>query len=198
MVSCRSDIVGLFGYVHCFIHEILPSIDKLNIGHLVLPMSSGGTMEGLALGNYLTGKRLRIHAFAVSDNRDYFKTHFKNILHQLELDDLSKLVDDDQLVDICDAHVGLGYGRMTDEQIAFLRDVVSETGVLFDPVYTGKCLWGLREELRQQRFGKDGKNILFLHTGGLLGLMNPDYGKQWLTSTRTQPEHHIRDWMTLD
>jgi D-cysteine desulfhydrase len=193
-----SDTVGLFGYLDCFIREIVPLVDKLNLGHVVLPMSSGGTMEGLALGNYLTGNRLRIHAFAVSDNKTYFKSHFNTILNQLELDHLIKLVDNDSLVDICDSYVGLGYGRMTDEQIGFLRDVISETGIIFDPVYTGKCLWGLYEELRNKqtdRFPNNGKNILLLHTGGLIGLMNPEYGKQWLLSSNTHPDHHIRNWM---
>jgi D-cysteine desulfhydrase len=196
----RSDIVGLFGYLDCFIREIVPLIDKLNLGHLVVPMSSGGTMEGLALGNYFTGNRLRIHAFAVSDNQAYFKTHFNNILKQLELDHLIKLVDNDSLVDICDSYVGLGYGKMTNEQIDFLCNIISETGILFDPVYTGKCLWGLHEELRNKqtdRFSNDGKNILFLHTGGLIGLMNPDYGKQWLSSSNSHSNRHIRNWMTL-
>jgi 1-aminocyclopropane-1-carboxylate deaminase/D-cysteine desulfhydrase-like pyridoxal-dependent ACC family enzyme len=183
-----SDIIGLFGYLDCFIREIVPLIDKLNLGHLVVPMSSGGTMEGLALGNYLTGNRLRIHAFAVSDNQNYFKTHFHTILNQLELNHLIELVDNDHLVNICDSYVGLGYGRMTNEQIELLHQVISETGILFDPVYTGKCLFGLYEELRNKRI--DEKNILFLHTGGAIGLMNPDYGKQWLLSSNT----HIRDW----
>lgn len=163
-------------------------------------MSSGGTMEGLALANYLTGNRLRIHAFAVSDNEKYFKNHFNTILNQFQLDHLIKLVDNNQLVDICDSYVGLGYGQMTDEQIIFLRNIISETGILFDPVYTGKCLWGLYQELttkQTDRFPSDGKNILFLHTGGTYGLMNPEYGKQWLLSTKNHPDYHIRNWMNL-
>ena len=180
--------------------EIVPLIDQLNLGHLVLPVSSGGTMEGLALGNHFTGNRLRIHAFAVSDNQAYFKSHFQQILEQLELTDLAKLLENDTLVDICDQYVGLGYGRMTDEQIGFLHTLVAQTGILFDPVYTGKCLWALHEELRNKqngRFPDEKKNILVLHTGGLLGLMNPDYGKQWLSASRCRVDRRIRNWMTL-
>ena len=192
--SFRSDSIGLFGYLDCFVREILPLIDRLNLGHLVLPMSSGGTMEGLALGNYLTGNRLRIHAFAVSDNETYFKKHFHSILNQLELDHLIPRVDKNNLVEINDTHVGLGYGRMTDEQIDFLRQLISETGILFDPVYTGKCAWALKEELQNNRFPNDGKAILFLHTGGAMGLMNPDYSQQWLSSSNTHSNSKIRDW----
>lgn len=195
-----SDTVGIFGYIDCFVREIVPLIDKFNIGHLIVPVSSGGTMEGLALGNYFTGNRLRIHAIAVSDDQDYFKTHFNEILSRLELDHLIEHVNNNSLIDICDSYVGLGYGRMTNEQIDFLHNIIAETGIIFDPVYTGKCLWGLCEELknnRTDRFPNDKKNILFLHTGGLFGLMNPDYNKQWLLSSNSRPNHHIRNWMTL-
>ena len=197
-VVFSSDIVGIFGYIDCFIREILPVIDELNLGHLVVPVSSGGTMEGLALGNYLTGSRLRIHAFAVSDNRNYFKSHFRQILQQLEMDHLIKSLDDDSLVDINDKYVGAGYGRITDKQIAFLRLVTSKSGILFDPTYTGKCLWGLFEEVRHKQidqYSEKRKNILFLHTGGFLGLMNPDYSPQWLFSNKNRRNIKLKDWM---
>lgn len=192
-ICFSSDIVGLFGYLECFINEIYPLIDKYNLGHIVFPMSSGGTMEGLALGNYLTGKRLHIHAIAVSDNENYFKTHFNTLLKQLELDQLISSVNNNELVSICDSYVGLGYGRMTDEQMTFLHKIIGETGILFDPVYTGKGLWALKNELQSNRFSNDKKNILFLHTGGALGLMNPDYSSQWLSIN----DNHIHDWQNL-
>lgn len=200
MLEFRSDIVGIFGYLDCFIREIFPIIDKYNLGHLIIPMSSGGTMEGLALGNYLTGNRLHLHAFAVSDNEKYFKEHFNTILNQLELNHLIQLVNNNELVHIYDSYVGLGYGTMTDEQIHFLKNIISETGILFDPVYTGKCLWALYEELKMksmERFPNDGKNILFLHTGGTYGLMNPEYAKQWLLSNKNHSNNHIRNWMNF-
>ncbi|HPW41830.1 MAG TPA: D-cysteine desulfhydrase family protein, partial [Bacillota bacterium] len=37
------------------------------------------------------------------------------------------------------------------------------------PVYTGKAMYGLTEEIKKGKF-KNYKNILFIHTGGLFGL----------------------------
>ncbi|CAF0948475.1 unnamed protein product [Didymodactylos carnosus] len=172
-----SDPIGLFGYMSCFT-ELEPYLDKLNIEHIVLPLSSGGTMEGLSLASYFTGryKYLKIHAFAVSDNRRVFYEHFQNILEQINL---HQQLNVENLVDICDQYVGLGYGRMTNEQTQFIKQIASKTGIILDPVYTGKCLWGLIEELKVNPKRFDGGNILFLHTGGILGLMNPTYGEQW-------------------
>jgi D-cysteine desulfhydrase len=47
-------------------------------------------------------------------------------------------------------------------------DVARASGLILDPVYTGKAFFGLI------RLGKDelrGKRVLFLHTGGLPGLL---------------------------
>ena len=48
----------------------------------------------------------------------------------------------------------------SDEQLRFILDVARKTGLILDPVYTGKALFGLsRMDLKPQR-------VLFIHTGG--------------------------------
>jgi L-cysteate sulfo-lyase len=42
-------------------------------------------------------------------------------------------------------------------------------GILLDPVYSGKAMAGLIDLVRQGRFAP-GDNIVFLHTGGSVGL----------------------------
>ena len=42
-------------------------------------------------------------------------------------------------------------------------------GLVLDPVYTGKCMYGFACEVDKGSFQKSG-NVLFLHTGGLFGL----------------------------
>lgn len=42
-------------------------------------------------------------------------------------------------------------------------------GLLLDPVCTVKGLCGLCEEVRQGRFAH-GSSVLFIHTGGMLGM----------------------------
>ncbi len=42
-------------------------------------------------------------------------------------------------------------------------------GQVLDPVYTGKALYGLAEEIRKGRFTNK-ERVVFLHTGGMFGL----------------------------
>jgi 1-aminocyclopropane-1-carboxylate deaminase/D-cysteine desulfhydrase-like pyridoxal-dependent ACC family enzyme len=68
-------------------------------------------------------------------------------------------------------HVGLGYAQSTEEELKFITEVSRQTGVVLDPVYSGKAARGMAQDLQQQRqAGDTPKRVLFIHTGGLLGL----------------------------
>jgi D-cysteine desulfhydrase len=54
---------------------------------------------------------------------------------------------------------------MSRDQWAFLRRVASVTGLILDPVYSGKALFGFAE------LHPKPKRALFIHTGGLPGLL---------------------------
>ena len=63
--------------------------------------------------------------------------------------------------------VGLGYAQSTEEELAFLTEVAQATGVVLDPVYSGKAALGMVEDLKARPVAG---RVLFVHTGGLLGL----------------------------
>ena len=66
---------------------------------------------------------------------------------------------------IVDDYIGLGYGLSTPDELAAQSHATRLTGLLFDPAYTGKALYGLRQEIRSGRIGRD-RNVIFWHTGG--------------------------------
>ena len=66
-------------------------------------------------------------------------------------------------------HFG-GYGKTTDELIAFVKNFVAKTGILIEPIYTGKMLYAIYDLARKDYF-KPGSKILAIHTGGLIGLL---------------------------
>ncbi|NLV76201.1 MAG: D-cysteine desulfhydrase family protein, partial [Tissierellia bacterium] len=69
---------------------------------------------------------------------------------------------------IVDGYPGLGYALSQEEEIQFIHFFARLEGIILDPVYTGKAMYGLVNEIKKGRF--DGhKNILFIHTGGLFG-----------------------------
>ncbi len=66
---------------------------------------------------------------------------------------------------IVDDYIGLGYGISTRDELAAQSHATQLTGLLFDPAYTGKALYGLQQEIRSGRIGGD-HDVIFWHTGG--------------------------------
>ncbi|MDO6676854.1 pyridoxal-phosphate dependent enzyme [Tenacibaculum sp. 1_MG-2023] len=65
-------------------------------------------------------------------------------------------------------HFG-GYGKYSEELIRFINEFKEQTGVLLDPVYTAKMLFGILDLVAKNMFPKNSK-ILAIHTGGLQGI----------------------------
>ncbi len=68
-------------------------------------------------------------------------------------------------VDIRDDSLLGGYGRTTGEQMRFLGDMLSRHAILFDPIYSGKALWGLHRLITAGEYLDE--RVLFVHTGSL-------------------------------
>jgi len=66
-------------------------------------------------------------------------------------------------------HFG-GYGKTTPELIGFVKQFVAATGILIEPVYTGKMLYALYDLAANGHF-KPGSRILTIHSGGIWGLL---------------------------
>ena len=65
---------------------------------------------------------------------------------------------------------GPAYAVASEEQRKFIVEVARLSGLVLDPVYTGKALFGLAESIRTEG-SRVGHRVLFLHTGGLPGLL---------------------------
>ena len=59
---------------------------------------------------------------------------------------------------------------MNDEQKKFLVEVARASGLVLDPVYTGKALYGVQQAVARGDIAR-GAKVLFIHTGGLPGLL---------------------------
>ncbi len=68
----------------------------------------------------------------------------------------------------CD-YVGPGYGLPTAGMAEAVKMLAQLEGILLDPVYTGKGMHGLIDLVRKGFFAKD-SDVVFLHTGGSVGL----------------------------
>lgn len=165
-----SNGIGTFGYFNAM-EEILNQEKDMNIhfDKIIVAVGSGGTHAGLLLSKKILGFHGEIYGINVCDNEDYFKNRIHNILDEsinyLDID-LNFNLDE---IHIIDGYVGRGYALSTPETLEFILHIAQLEGLILDPVYTGKAMYGLAKEIKKGTFKKD-ENILFIHTGGLFGL----------------------------
>ena len=68
-------------------------------------------------------------------------------------------------VDVSDAVLAPGYGRLNQAVREAMAMAARQEGLLLDPVYTGKAMAGLIAHVRSGRIAPDNR-VLFVHTGG--------------------------------
>lgn len=165
-----SNAVGSLGYLKAteeLAHQIKSL--KLRIDHIVVPVGSGGTYAGLLLGKFLYDLPAQIHGINICDDESYFVKKISSLLKDMQKRYELALKIEQKDISIIDGYVGKGYGLSSQEEIDTIKKVARAEGVILDPVYTGKAMLGLSDQIRQGRF-KANENILFIHTGGIFGL----------------------------
>lgn len=166
-----SDGLGAFGYAHA-VAEIKAQAEAMGVmfDFMVCAVGSGGTQAGLILGRELLDWPTRIIGINICDDAAYFSARIEEILAQVRTDYLPELEINRLTIDIIDGYIGDGYGKSRPEELRTLLELARLEGILLDPVYTGKAMHGLVAEIRRGRF-EGAANILFLHSGGLFGLL---------------------------
>ncbi len=165
-----SNGIGSFGY-YTAMEEIIEQEKELGIHFdcIVLATGSGGTYSGLWLANKLLGHSSDVYGICVGGDAGYFKAIIPEILFEsMEYMDVNIPVSPED-INIIDGYVGRGYALSRPEELRFIHGFAELEGIILDPVYTGKAMYGLTEEIKKGKF-KNYKNILFIHTGGLFGL----------------------------
>jgi len=165
-----SDGLGAMGYVRA-VEEIRDQMDGMGIEFdaIVIPVGSGGTYGGLWIGKKFFDIKGDVIGFNIAASAKYFTDTIFQCARQSE--DLLKmdfhLFTDE--IKIVDGYVGEGYGKSRPQEIGLIKHVAQLEGIILDPVYTGKAMFGLHDQIKKERFRK-GQKILFIHTGGIFGL----------------------------
>ncbi|NGF57130.1 pyridoxal-phosphate dependent enzyme [Parapedobacter sp. SGR-10] len=126
--------------------------------HIFCAAGTGTTAAGLALALAENELNSQLHVVPVLKGGDFMAEEMKKLRAPLQ-----------QTILHTDYHFG-GYAKTTPELIAFVKDFVAQTGVMVEPIYTGKALFALHHLIEQNTF-QVGERILFIHTGGLTGLL---------------------------
>jgi D-cysteine desulfhydrase len=168
-----SNGTGALGYVEAM-REVRGQMDvglgggREPFDAVVHACGSGGTAAGVVLGAARFQVARQVRAVAVCDDEAYFTRVIRRVIGETraidpELDAEAELVVDDRAK-------GPRYGVMDAEQKKLLVAVARTTGMVLDPIYTGKAMCGLARAIERGEIAK-GARVLFLHTGGLPGLL---------------------------
>ena len=147
------------GMIGC--QEIMSEID-IPVDHVFVAQGTATTSCGILMG-------LKEHQFlhvvpvlkgydSMAEMKHIFelgaidKVWFENMLERVEV--------------LSDYHFG-GYGKYTEELLFFIKEFYNEHRLKLDPIYTGKTMFAMLKELQSDSY--NGKNILFIHTGGVQG-----------------------------
>lgn len=139
--------------------EILDDFDPSRYDFICSSCGTGGTLAGLVAGMDRQGQLL---GFPALKGGSFLKPAIDTLTQAYN----GQVYHNFQLM--TDYHFG-GYAKWKPELINFINIFHDVTGIMLDPVYTGKLLFGIYD-LAQQHYFKPGSKILAIHTGGLQGI----------------------------
>jgi 1-aminocyclopropane-1-carboxylate deaminase/D-cysteine desulfhydrase-like pyridoxal-dependent ACC family enzyme len=127
--------------------------------------SSGSTGAGLTLGARAFGQSLPVRNIAYLHWGWDAPTDMATMANRTaELLDLpTRLAPED--LDVSFDYIAPGYGKMSQSCLEAIHLLARTEGILLDPVYTGKAMAALIDDVRHGRVAKT-QPLVFVHTGG--------------------------------
>lgn len=168
-----SSALGTYGYINM--------VEELGMQHqdgsrpfdkLVVACGSGGTVAGIALGldaHPLFRGTTTLDAVMVCDNEEYFKEYIADLYKELGLEE-ARARDVLERTTTFIQGKGSGYAIPRDEELDTLISIAAESSIALDPTYTGKAMHYWLQHVRENADKYRGKNVLFVHTGGISSL----------------------------
>lgn len=157
---------GMASYIEAM-HELNQQCHDRAIkpDRVFIAIGSGGTYSGLLLGAADIAAGFDIVGISVSRSRSYL---LDKIPENLETGGCllgAAQTHSKPRLSIHDDYIGPGYGVITDQCKEAIQLVAKTEGIFLDPVYSGKCMAGLIDLIRQGVVGKN-ETVVFWHTGG--------------------------------
>ncbi|MCY4208429.1 MAG: D-cysteine desulfhydrase [Roseovarius sp.] len=165
-----SNPVGALGYANCAL-ELLYQFSQtgLRVDHIVHATGSSGTQAGLITGLKAMNANIPLLGIGVRAPREKQEENVCSLAAKT-----ADMLGCSGVVEPCDVvantdYVGPGYGIPAPDTLEAIDLFAKLEGILLDPVYSAKGGAGLVDLIRKGHF-KSGETVVFLHTGGAIGL----------------------------
>jgi L-cysteate sulfo-lyase len=161
-----SNVVGAAAYALAFA-ELWGQMQERGIAfdRIVFASSSGGTQAGLVAGAAHCGYDGQLLGIGI----DQTSAELSALVSPLAAEVCRHLAiagpPPPRLVAVDDGYLGGGYAVMGDAEREAIRLLAQTEGILLDPVYTGRAMAGLLDQIKHSVIGP-GETVLFWHTGG--------------------------------
>ena len=135
----------------------------IHFDYIFLACGTGTTMAGLICGKLNRGDEIKIVGISAAREKRYAASIVKENIDSYFAE--GPPVNNEADVTIVDDYLAGGYGCYNDEIIKVINETLAYDGIALDTTYTGKAFWGMQQYVIKEQIC--GKNILFIHTGGI-------------------------------
>jgi 1-aminocyclopropane-1-carboxylate deaminase/D-cysteine desulfhydrase-like pyridoxal-dependent ACC family enzyme len=139
---------------------------------IILASGTGTTQAGLIVGLERLGWQTRVLGISVARRNPRGRDAVEKACCDLRLH--LRIAESSGQVDFRDDWVGEGYEKADASVFSAIRMAAKAEGLILDPTYTGKAFAALLDLVREGEI-REGANVLFWHTGGLMNLVASDY-----------------------
>ncbi|MHC1736948.1 MAG: 1-aminocyclopropane-1-carboxylate deaminase/D-cysteine desulfhydrase [Ignavibacteriaceae bacterium] len=158
---------GILGYSHC-VSELYQDLSSGTKG-ILTAAGSGGTTAGLVLGSKLFGVKLKIFSVNVLYSKSQLENNILSVLEDTIKEFRLDIKVSHKDFEIIDGYSKEGYKSISDNKIRLIKNFAKQTGILLDPAYTGKAFCAFNDHFLK---GQKSSKVIFLHTGGLFGILS--------------------------
>lgn len=159
-----SNEIGILGYRDCMM-EMADFIKRKKIEAVYCAVGSGGTYAGLLLGKKLLNVHIDLNGILVSNSVQYFQEIINTICNKAIKKFRFPININTSCMNLIDGFIGPGYGIPYPAELKTIKRV-AQSGIILDPVYTGKTFHGMLHHVKKKKY----KKVLFIHTGGIFSI----------------------------
>lgn len=159
--------IGTEAYVQCY-EEIREYEMQQNIhfDYIFFASGTGTTQAGLVCGQLIHRDERNIIGISIARKNPRGRNVVIESIREYIVDREYKIMDSEiqNKTIFLDEYIGDGYGKDNLLINEIIKNVMVRYGIPLDSTYTGKAFLGMKEYIRNKNI--QGKNILFIHTGG--------------------------------